>query len=236
MPRLCPLGPVPRVLATSPNPAWHPKPPSHWPPIPPTRPQTVPRAAPDPRRILAVVPSIRIEGTTARIRRGSGEVPMYLPSFHRRFGSRNSGSRASTSASDCWPDRALASGGFFGDWRCRWGCLLDSNHTKKQFSFCLVGRARHSVRAGPGAPANERRARSDAPHPTNHPRTENSCKQKESLVRRRKESYNRCGSVRRKPEHKVEYYAHTAVRPDGTPDRDTAKWQLLSTHSRNVGL
>jgi hypothetical protein len=28
--------------------------------------------SPDPRRILAVVPSIRIEGTTARIRRGSG--------------------------------------------------------------------------------------------------------------------------------------------------------------------
>jgi hypothetical protein len=30
------------------------------------------RATPDPRRSLAVVPSIRIEGTTARLRRGSG--------------------------------------------------------------------------------------------------------------------------------------------------------------------
>jgi CRISPR-associated endonuclease/helicase Cas3 len=32
----------------------------------------------------------------------------------------------------------------------------------------------------------------------------------------------------------VVYYAHTAVRADGTPERDTAKWQLLSTHLRNV--
>jgi CRISPR-associated helicase Cas3/CRISPR-associated endonuclease Cas3-HD len=32
----------------------------------------------------------------------------------------------------------------------------------------------------------------------------------------------------------VEYYAHTAVRSDGTPDLDTAKWQLLCIHLRNV--
>ena len=32
----------------------------------------------------------------------------------------------------------------------------------------------------------------------------------------------------------MEYYAHTAVRVDGKPDPDTAKWQLLSTHLRNV--
>jgi CRISPR-associated endonuclease Cas3-HD len=32
----------------------------------------------------------------------------------------------------------------------------------------------------------------------------------------------------------VEYYAHTAVRPDGTPDLDTANWQLLSTHLLKV--
>ena len=32
----------------------------------------------------------------------------------------------------------------------------------------------------------------------------------------------------------MNYYAHTAVRPDGTPDPDTANWQLLSTHLRNV--
>ena len=43
----------------------------------------------------------------------------------------------------------------------------------QQFSFRQVGRARHSVRAGPGAPANERRARSDAPHPATHPCNEN---------------------------------------------------------------
>jgi hypothetical protein len=32
----------------------------------------------------------------------------------------------------------------------------------------------------------------------------------------------------------VNYYAHTAVKADGAPDLDTAKWQLLSTHLRNV--
>ena len=32
----------------------------------------------------------------------------------------------------------------------------------------------------------------------------------------------------------VNYYAHTAVRSDGKPDPDTAKWQLLSTHLGNV--
>jgi len=43
----------------------------------------------------------------------------------------------------------------------------------QQFSFCQVGRARHSVRAGPGVPASERRARSDAPYPATHPHNEN---------------------------------------------------------------
>jgi CRISPR-associated endonuclease/helicase Cas3 len=32
----------------------------------------------------------------------------------------------------------------------------------------------------------------------------------------------------------VNYYAHTAARPDGSPDRDPANWQFLSTHLRNV--
>jgi hypothetical protein len=32
----------------------------------------------------------------------------------------------------------------------------------------------------------------------------------------------------------VEYYAHTAVRADGGPESNTAKWQPLSTHLRNV--
>jgi CRISPR-associated endonuclease/helicase Cas3 len=32
----------------------------------------------------------------------------------------------------------------------------------------------------------------------------------------------------------VEYYAHTAVGADGKPDRNPAKWQVLSTHLRNV--
>jgi len=32
--------------------------------------------------------------------------------------------------------------------------------------------------------------------------------------------------------HEVNYYAHTAVRSEGTPDRNPAKWQLLSTHLR----
>jgi CRISPR-associated endonuclease/helicase Cas3 len=32
----------------------------------------------------------------------------------------------------------------------------------------------------------------------------------------------------------VNYYAHTAVKSDGTPDPDTARWQLLYTHLRDV--
>lgn len=32
----------------------------------------------------------------------------------------------------------------------------------------------------------------------------------------------------------MNYYAHTAVNADGSPDLDTARWQLLSTHLRNV--
>jgi CRISPR-associated helicase Cas3/CRISPR-associated endonuclease Cas3-HD len=32
----------------------------------------------------------------------------------------------------------------------------------------------------------------------------------------------------------LNYYAHTAVKLDGNPDRDPANWQLLSTHLRNV--
>ena len=30
------------------------------------------------------------------------------------------------------------------------------------------------------------------------------------------------------------YYAHTATRTDGTPDPNPERWQLLSTHLRNV--
>lgn len=32
----------------------------------------------------------------------------------------------------------------------------------------------------------------------------------------------------------MNYYAHTAVKADGSPDSDTANWQLLSMHLRNV--
>jgi len=32
----------------------------------------------------------------------------------------------------------------------------------------------------------------------------------------------------------VNYYAHTAVRSDGSPELETAKWQLLSTHLRGA--
>jgi hypothetical protein len=48
-----------------------------------------------------------------------------------------------------------------------------ARESTQQFSFCQVGRARHSVRAGPGAPVSERRARSDAPYPATHPHNEN---------------------------------------------------------------
>ena len=33
----------------------------------------------------------------------------------------------------------------------------------------------------------------------------------------------------------MNYYAHSATKPDGSPDRDPANWQLLATHLRNVG-
>ena len=32
----------------------------------------------------------------------------------------------------------------------------------------------------------------------------------------------------------MNYYAHTAVRSDGSPELETAKWQLLSTHLRGA--
>ena len=32
----------------------------------------------------------------------------------------------------------------------------------------------------------------------------------------------------------MNYYAHTAEGPDGRPERDQARWQLLSTHLRQV--
>jgi hypothetical protein len=47
------------------------------------------------------------------------------------------------------------------------------SNSQQQFSFCHVGRARHSVRAGPRAPASERRARSDAPYHATHSHNEN---------------------------------------------------------------
>ena len=52
----------------------------------------------------------------------------------------------------------------------------------------------------------------------------------------RGESYNRCDRIGRKPEHGVNYYAYKAVRADGAPEADTAKWQFLSRHLRNVSL
>jgi hypothetical protein len=61
-----------RLSATARNPARLPKMTNFWPSILPNLHHTVLRAAPETRRRLAVVPSIRIEGTTARLRRGSG--------------------------------------------------------------------------------------------------------------------------------------------------------------------
>ncbi len=33
----------------------------------------------------------------------------------------------------------------------------------------------------------------------------------------------------------AKYFAHTAILPDGKPDRDQGQWQFLSTHVRSVG-
>lgn len=59
---------------------------------------------------------------------------------------------------------------------------------------------------------------------------------KEILVTRWAWTYKRCHKVRTGPEHEVNYYAHTAVKSDGTPDSDKAKWQLLSMRSRIAPL
>ena len=50
----------------------------------------------------------------------------------------------------------------------------------------------------------------------------------------RARGYKRFDKAGRRLGHEVNYYAHTAVRSDGTPERDTANWQLLSTHLGNV--
>ena len=45
----------------------------------------------------------------------------------------------------------------------------------------------------------------------------------------RPRGYKRCDKVGEGIGYYVNYYAHTAVRSDGTPDPNPAKWQLLST-------
>jgi CRISPR-associated endonuclease/helicase Cas3 len=50
----------------------------------------------------------------------------------------------------------------------------------------------------------------------------------------RTQGYKRFDKAGRRLGHEVSYYAHAAVRSDGTPDLVTANWQLLSTHLRNV--
>ncbi len=51
---------------------------------------------------------------------------------------------------------------------------------------------------------------------------------------RRVRGYNRFDKAGKGIGHEVSYYAHTAVGSDGTPDRNPANWQLLSTHLLNV--
>ena len=57
---------------------------------------------------------------------------------------------------------------------------------------------------------------------------------KEMLVSLPGRDYKRCGKVRKDPEPKVNYYAHTAVKSDGTPK--PARGQLLSTHRPRLVL
>jgi hypothetical protein len=58
----------------------------------------------------------------------------------------------------------------------------------------------------------------------------------EVLVMGRARRYKRFDKIGEGIGQDVNYYAHTAVRPDGKPDPNPANWQLLSTHLRNVGL
>src|ERR1035437_1415284 len=86
------LCPFPRVSATPPNPAWHPKQPSFWPPIPPTLHQTVPRTPPEPHHSITVVPLIRDPryydeapgGLGGSYGGMSGREGALFPPFHRK--------------------------------------------------------------------------------------------------------------------------------------------------------
>ena len=57
---------------------------------------------------------------------------------------------------------------------------------------------------------------------------------KEVLVMGRARGYKRSDKAGEGIGYDLNYYAHTAVRSDGSPELETAKWQLLSTHLRNV--
>ena len=54
------------------NSAWHPKQPSLWPPIAPPLHKSLPRASPEPRRILTVDNNVIYGEDTARLRWDSG--------------------------------------------------------------------------------------------------------------------------------------------------------------------
>src|ERR1017187_3799609 len=57
---------------------------------------------------------------------------------------------------------------------------------------------------------------------------------KEVLVMGRARGYKRFDKAGQRIGYDLNYYAHTAVRSDAKPDLETANWQLLSTHLRNV--
>jgi len=52
----------------------------------------------------------------------------------------------------------------------------------------------------------------------------------------RARGYKRFDKAWKRLGHGMNYCAPTVVRSDGTPDLDTAQWQLLSTHLRNFCL
>jgi len=91
--------------------------------------------------------------------------PWYTPAYQLLAGRRISAHRFSSEVPGWLAGWSGAGSGGYGA-------------TKNQkLSFCQVGRARHSVRAGPGTPASQRRARSDAPYPRTNSHNEN-CSQR----------------------------------------------------------
>ena len=140
-------GPVPRGSATSPNPAWRPKPLSLWPPIPPTLHRTLPRASPEPPHSTSN-PGLEV------LWGGSGGDPMGLRRDERAVGDAvtlippdseepNHLQYPSADAGIRGVDVARAMAGLSGDW-----CPISGQRSNGSMVLCLS----RSLSRGPDTP------------------------------------------------------------------------------------